>query len=167
MAMGATRSAAGILAALALSLGLSACGGADEPAGPLVDSRTGAFSVPLPEQFQQIDMSDQPPEIELGLRDDGLGQVVATRYNSAGEAETNAQMIVTTLTTSGEAACETIDLPGATFAWLCSTEDEVEPFERVFAAMADPEQSVLLLFQADPGQAADLARGVVAGFAWS
>ncbi|MFX0537220.1 hypothetical protein ACQBAT_06235 [Ornithinimicrobium sp. Y1847] len=176
-----------IAALVALSTTMTACGsdrtdrGGDTEEGTAangaapadvqqVEARSGAFTITLPTAYEDFGISDQPEVIEIGQvhADKDLDQVILSRYDGGETAIDEGIYAVTGQVASFGLDCETHeDWHGAAMAWQCTGEYEGTKFEKLFAAVSGPGQSVLLLVQGSPDEAALLARQIIGSLDWS
>ncbi|MGD8149904.1 hypothetical protein [Ornithinimicrobium sp. Y1694] len=135
-----------------------------------VEARSGAFTISLPTAYEDFGISDQPEVIEIGQvhADKDLDQVITSRYDGAETAVDEGIYAVTGQVTSFGLDCETYeDWHGAAMAWQCTGEYEGTNFEKLFAAVSGPGQSVLLLVQGSPDEAALLAQQIIGSLEWA
>ena len=165
--------ALGVVGAVTLGgCGLQLLGGSDGSGGPgdderEVQARSGAFTVAVPKDYRDIDITDQPETIEVAVQRADPEQIMLSRFEGEGVAEQEALHAVTGNVSQFGLDCQPLsDALGGDKAWSCTGADAGQPMEKVIIAADEGDQGAVVLVQGAEGDVQDLAQEIVGSIDW-
>lgn len=165
--------AAGAVGAVALGgCGLQLLGGSDGADGTdgdarEVQARSGAFTVAVPKDYRDIDITDQPETIEVAVQRADPEQIMLSRFEGEGVAEQEALHAVTGNVSQFGLDCQPLsDALGGDKAWSCTGADAGQPMEKVIITTDKGNQGAMVLVQGAEGDVQDLAQEIVGSIDW-
>lgn len=132
-----------------------------------VSARSGAFTVVVPKDYGDVDVSGQPETIEVAVQRGDSEQIILSRFEGATTAEREGLHTVTGNTAQFGLACSPLDETlGGTKAWSCTGDDQGTAMEKVYATLSDGDSSALVLVQGPEGPTRELAEDVIESVDW-
>ena len=153
-------------------VGAVTLGGSDGSGGPGDDerevrARSGAFTVAVPKDYRDIDITEQPETIEVAVQRADPEQIMLSRFEGEGVAEQEALHAVTGNVSQFGLDCQPLsDALGGDKAWSCRGADAGQPMEKVIIATDEGNQGAVVLVQGAEGDVQGLAQEIVGSIDW-